>query len=232
MTTEQAIDIEEVWREIEELAPVQGGTTFDDESPWDMLAGLFHSMAHRTSPERMARNDFVNRLSWAVPSRAAIDAIAEFVGDAHVLEVCAGRGLWAALLRARGVSITPTDLHPGHNSSMEISPIPVTDRDRTYCEVLERGALGAVATIDADVLMMVWPPLNHPAGAEALRAFSGTRLIFVGEHTDDGDPTWGCTGDDALHEMIAAEWRLHAEIEIPQWEAIHDFVMLYERLAR
>lgn len=64
--------------------------------------------------DTMRRPPFVYNYSWAIPTPEAITEIAKFVGTDKCLEVGAGRGLWAFLLKEAGVSITATDAYTEH----------------------------------------------------------------------------------------------------------------------
>lgn len=169
--------------------------------------------------------DFVWRFGWAVPSRDAIALIAGYVGQRRVLEIGAGRGLWARLLAGAGVDIIATDVMPGalsptENLTIRDNPPP----DLTYSPVELLDAVAAVERYaDREVLLMCWPALSEPYAAEALRAFHGDIVVYVGEAKG------GCTGGDALHDALASGWREASEIAIPQWDGIYDWIVIYER---
>jgi hypothetical protein len=68
--------------------------------------------------------------------------------------------------------------------------------------------------------------------SDALRAFRGHRIVYVGE--DSG----GCTGDQDFHELLNSEWQDAADVEedinedalmIDQWPGLHDYVHLLVR---
>src|SRR5690606_28445905 len=67
--------------------------------------------------EHARRRSFIARFSYAVPTPCAVRALADFFGSQQVMEVCAGLGLWARLLRRWGTSIVATDLAPNTGGS-------------------------------------------------------------------------------------------------------------------
>ncbi len=73
------------------------------------------------------------------------------------------------------------------------------------------------------VLMLCWPPYAEPMGFHALKGFRGDRLVYIGERYG------GCTGDDAFHELLEAEWDTISEHALPQWEGINDRLFIYQR---
>ena len=202
MTTESAV--EELWQEIEAV----GG-------PMAVRVGLAQRMS------------FVERFSWAVPSREAIAEIIRFAAGDLILEVCAGRGLWARLIEGAGGRIIATDEEPGWESRTEgrspTIPTAIAEARRCFTDVEPLDAVAAVrAHPEARVLMMVWPPYDDPMDFEVLDAFDGDRLIYVGELGD-------CTGSAAGAARIEAEWEEEQQIWIPQWPGCHDSMTLWRR---
>lgn len=66
--------------------------------------------------DTMIRHPFVYNYSWAIPSREAIKEITAFIGSDKCLEVGAGNGLWAFLLKEAGVTIKATDSYTEHST--------------------------------------------------------------------------------------------------------------------
>ena len=172
----------------------------------DVLATLLHSLVPcmawraewRMADEQalrallMCHQDVISPLSqafaFALPNHAALQAIARHAPHGCI-EVGAGNGLWAALLRAHGV------------------PCAVSDSTRSthaFCKVAVSGSATAASRADADsALLLCWPPLEQEASTDgdddgadgggaadgadnlmaldALRAFPGNTLLYVGE---------------------------------------------------
>ena len=158
--------------------------------------------------EHARRRTFIAWYGYAVPTREAVRAVADFLEGCSVLEVCAGLGLWARLLRDGGVNVTATDAGAPQGPS--------------YVRIEQRDALSAVAGLGpCDALLLCWPPDGQPVAAEVLRRFGGGRFIFIG----DGR----FTGDAAFHDMLGSDWRLERMLPLPSWPGIDDCVRLYTR---
>jgi len=159
------------------------------------------------------RRQMVLIYAWAVPMPYVIHRIAEAF-DA-VVEIGAGTGYWAWQLRQAGVAVYAYDEHPYANAQA----------NHYWSEIARGGPECATQHPDA-ALLLCWPPYDNPMARDALRAYKGNHLIYVGE------PEGGCTGDDAFHRKLRYGWTLTQEYEIPQWDGIHDRVFFYERRRR
>lgn len=169
------------------------------------------------------RRDLSSVYSFAVPSDEALDLIASY---GPVVEVGAGTGYWARLLRDRGCDVLAYDLlGSAFNRWFPSGQYGGVERGGTR-----------MAEVHADrTLLMVWPPMSEMA-ANALRYYErggGRRLVYVGEGYG------GCTADDDFFELVHGgcwnvclhkpTWRLVRTVEIPQWDGIHDALFVYER---
>jgi hypothetical protein len=165
--------------------------------------------------------------SFAVPSDEALDLIASY---GPIVEIGAGTGYWASLLRIRGCDVIAydrfgEDFHkwfPGGH----------------YGDV-RRGDVDQASEHADRTLLLVWPPMSSMA-LDALTAYEtagGRRLVYVGEGHG------GCTADveffarlgqeyydeDGNEHVDPSSWRQVAELPIPQWDGIHDWLTVYER---
>jgi len=160
-----------------------------------------------------ARREAARRYAWAVPSDAALDALA---GLSPIIEVGAGTGYWAALLRDRGVDVLAFDIAPRDPANHHHGDSPLwTNVERADAEV---------AGLHPDrTLFLCWPPYDEPMGATALRAYiaaGGHTLVYIGE--GEG----GCTANDDFHQLLDS-LELVREIDLPQWDGIHDYMGIY-----
>ena len=175
--------------------------------------------------------DFIDEYGFAVPSRDAIEKIKSFVGNATVLEIGAGRGLWAKLLQDAGITVVPTDLHSGKRNTNQQSIVHNTNpywskskNRKTFTDILHMSHEDALKQFGQhNVLMMIWPPYSCNMAAQALKSFKGSKFIFGGEGSG------GCTADDEFFDMLENQWQKVDTICVPQWEGIHDCVVLYEK---
>jgi hypothetical protein len=148
-------------------------------------------------------------LAYAVPSRGALRAIVE--AGPRIVEVGAGTGYWAALLAEAGAKVRALD-----NGSWKLA------RARSWFAV-EHGTPRDLAAIDADLLLLCWPPYDDSMASRALTAFRGPRVAYIGE--GEG----GCTANQRFHDLLADRWRMVRDLSLPQWPGLHDRLTIYER---
>jgi hypothetical protein len=195
----------ELWSDIEAAGPLSAEDALESAPPPGVDPIWW---AERSLTQEDRRRSFIARFAWSVPTRAAIDAIAAFVGGRLILEVCAGSGLWARLLSDVGVRVVATDGSPVAGA--------------TYIPVAATEAEAAVrAHVEAEGLFLCWPPMRSGCAYHAVRAFAGDRLVYA------GDPRF--TADAALHALLAREWMLRQRLPLPSWPGLDDALCLYER---
>ena len=156
------------------------------------------------------REELRRRYAYAIPNDEAIMAC---VRRSPIIEVGAGLGYWASLIAQQGGDIIASDNGSSRILSTEAQYVPVETMD----------ASEAAAKYPDRSLLLIWPPYSEPMAANALRAYAGRTVIYVGE--DDG----GCTGDEEFHRILAEEWKESEGIAIPQWWGLHDALWIYER---
>jgi len=169
------------------------------------------------TPLPIEREKLTNRFSWAIPSESALSAIAA-VGP--IVEIGAGSGYWAMLLRERGVDIIAYDANPprkGADANHWHVDTP------TWTEVIEGSPFDAGKHPDR-TLFLCWPPMSYMAH-NALRSYRGQRVIYIGEGGG------GCTADDLFDADLEREWTEESEVSLPQWYGIHDWLRIYTRNA-
>jgi len=171
----------------------------------DLTRTLFSSQIDAESLEA-SRKKLIWAYSWAIPSNEAIQEIAQY---SPLLELGAGTGYWGWLLRQAGALINCYDSNPGagpHWSEVEYGT-PET--------------LNELPDLAERTLLLVWPPLDEPMAEAALEAFTGKRLIYVGE--------WrGRTGSARFHDQLERRYRLERSIEIPRWPRFSDRIHILE----
>ena len=114
----------------------------------------------------------------------------------------------------KGVSIIPTDPFLSHGSNGE----------NNFTAVEELSAEQAIEKYqDANVLMILWPSFNDDFAVNALRNFTGNKLVFIGEGQG------GCTADYAFYDELSENWENCNHICLPNWEGIHDYCSFYQR---
>jgi hypothetical protein len=166
------------------------------------------------STRRLNRHDLVSRYSWTIPDPTTLAFVAEHAAGGLV-DPMAGTGYWAWLLNQLGVDVVCYDLEPGTNHWHAGRPLHV--------EVARMDGATAAAKHPDRTLLLAWPPYDHPTGTDIVKAYTGQRVIFIGE------PEGGCTGDDDLYALLADDWSQVAEHVPVQWNGIHDCVTVHDR---
>jgi hypothetical protein len=172
---------------------------------------------HQEMAAMRRRTDFVIEYAWAIPSDEALAALAQ---HGPIVEVGAGGGYWAMLLRDRGVDVVAYDRRPDQQAApYEERLIP----RRLWTEV-SIGDTAAAGEHPDRALFLCWPPYATPMARDALEAYlaaGGRTLVYVGE--GEG----GCNADDAFFALLAKRMVEGETVAIPQWPGIHDYLTVY-----
>lgn len=165
--------------------------------------------------ELKRRDYFARRYAWAVPNKTAIQKIKKFAKKEQILEVGAGLGLWAYLLREAGANVIATD---------DFSWKKKVQNKRNFTEVEKLNVQKSINKYkDAGVLLLVWPPYDEPMANNALKKFKGNKLVYIGE--GEGETT----ADDNFYDRLEKYWKQVDQYDIPGWVYIHDNMKFYER---
>jgi len=160
-------------------------------------------------------------ISWAIPDQTSINKLVNVLADkGSILEIGAGFGLWAALLKANGLDVVATDPFLSHG----LDNVASSQRSsKTYTDVVCMDHLKAIETYNTPCLFLCWPSYDDSFAAEALTAFQGKYLIYIGERSG------GCTANDEFFEILDDNWSRLEYISIPSWEHINDGLYIYVR---
>ena len=152
---------------------------------------------------------------FAVPCLEALDVLAAL---SPILEIGAGLGHWATLLRARGVDIVAVDNYSTTYGSLgEDKSLPFNKTTH----VLDMSAVQALKRFPGRNVLTIWPDYETPMAYNvASKLKPGTKLAYIGEGSG------GCTGDDAFHTLVSG-WECQY-VNIPRWPAVHDCLHIYE----
>jgi hypothetical protein len=162
------------------------------------------------------REEIVKNYAWAIPNA---EAILELVNSGPVIEIGAGTGYWAHLVRDAGGVIYAYDRAFGKDNEFTLGSV--------WTVVLPGGPEQIKEwqfkdTTTEFTLFLCWPPYATSMALDSLREYTGKKLIYVGEQ-------WGCTGDEAFQEELDKNWNLDYTIEIPVWWGVHDAMYVYSR---
>lgn len=155
--------------------------------------------------------------AWGIPNQEALEVLA---AHAPIVEMGAGTGYWAHLLRQMGVDVLPYDRFPparGKNPYGHQDP---------WVDVIP-GTPDVLANHPDRALFLCWPPSHVPMALDSLRSYSGDTVIYVGEAKGGG------TGTPEFHDFLKAHFHLGRTVEIPTWERCYDFLAVwYRHMAR
>ena len=155
--------------------------------------------------------------AFACPNDQAINALRAFSKGCGLIEMGAGVGYWALLLRNAGIDVLAYDKLPPSSSSSSSGKVTVKQvasneyhgRFDAWSEVLFGDA---AARCDTNrVLLLCYPPPNDPMAVRTLRGYTGCLVAYVGE-------TQGDTGTLDFELLLASDWNLtQAPIKLPNF---------------
>ncbi len=160
-----------------------------------------------------ARKTLVAEYAWAIPTPEAIEAVAKL---SPIVEVGAGAGYWAWLLREAGANVQAFDIAP--------PPAPNDyGHTRTWSDVQVGDARKAMAGgRRTRTLLLCWPPMSDMAHT-ALLAHRGEHVAYVGEGPG------GCTATDEFFDLLYERYVQVESPAIPRWWGLHDYCEIYRR---
>lgn len=170
---------------------------FNHEDKYSLLGG------------NMFRDEYVTAFSWGIPNKRAIRAIANL---SPIVEIGAGTGYWAHLIKKIGGHVTAYD-----DSSWRDMAIGV------WHKVLRGSASAVKKHPTAKCLLLVWSPRDTRLAYNSLKHFKGKYVAYVGEGLG------GCVADDKFHELLASEWELKQRINLQHWNTAKDSLIIYQR---
>lgn len=178
-----------------------------DSSPLGMLFG---ALGLRLTNADVTRSDLTRKYGFAIPNRPALELVASC---GPIVEMGAGTGYWAMLLRKMKVDVVAYDNFTG------VKGYGFSD---IWTPII-KGSTGRLADHPDRTLLLSWPCYATRFASNCLRYYRGNRLVYIGESKG------GCTGNDHFFGVLKEEWTLIKRQQIPCWPGIHDQVELYER---
>jgi hypothetical protein len=183
------------------------------KDPLDFIEGCDFALFEKL---HAVRESFVKKYSWAIPNAHALEAIAKC---SPLVEMGAGTGYWASLLRAMGVDVVAYDEAPPGNGSVSRNKYHLPFQ---YTTVVEGGPNVLWAHSDR-ALFLCWPPYDDPFAFDSVNLWGGNVLVFVGEGSG------GCTGCDTFHDKLREQFLRRQTVEIPTWPGIRDCLTIWHR---
>lgn len=127
----------------------------------------------------------------------AIQQIKKLKGS--VLEIGAGHGLNAKLLKYAGITVYPID-------------------KKQYDGVEQMDYREAIKKYKTDILLLVWPSYNSNVAYNSVKLFNGCYVIYVGE------PEGYATANDKFFELLDTEYKEIYKRPLP---AFYDYFNMY-----
>jgi hypothetical protein len=163
------------------------------------------SSAELLLPEWLAlKAAIAGHFAWAVPTEEAIRAVVKY--STSVVEIGAGSGYWAWMMRQAGITVAAFD----------------TGSPRFTWGTVAQGDERAVLFYPERTLFLCWPPWNSNMACNALAWHQGEYLVFVGEWMG------GCA-NPRFFALLAAMFEPVDLIDIPQWYNRDDRLMIFRR---
>jgi hypothetical protein len=156
----------------------------------------------------------VGRYAFAVPNLDALDALA-CLGP--LVELGAGDGYWARLLRDRGVDVVAYDRVPGGHGD--------SNGTRVVWTKIDVGTEAAIRHHPNRTLFICWPYRPAQYAADALKACARGVAALVTH------PTRLADDEDPLFDELEKRWNLVKRVELPQIPSRPDALLIYERRA-
>lgn len=170
---------------------------------------------HELSVDRFA---LCGQYSWTITDPDSVAFVLDRCGPI-VVDPLAGSGWWAHLLAGEHVRVYASDLNPPDGTDANH-----WHQTSSHLPIARSAAVQAVQEVPVTAtLLLSWPPYATDAGCDALAAYPGNRVIYMGE--GDG----GCCGTDALFELFESGWNQVAVHRPVQYYGIHDYITVYDR---
>jgi hypothetical protein len=180
------------------------------------------------------RKSYIQKYAHAIPTGAALNTISSF---APIVEMAAGTGYWASLLRAQGVDVICYDRNPPGQPGVENNRFH--EGAKCWTEVLQ-GDDSAIDSHPHRTLLLCWPPPNSDTPVRALTRYRGEHFIYIGELPEDEDGYLyfthlgktvrkGVTIVPQFFAELRREWDLLKQVELPHWEICLDNLYAFKR---
>jgi len=215
-----------LWRDIERFGP--NGQDFSSASASLDYERKYAACDSQTMKSFCRRESFIHTHGWSCPSQKAIVRIQSFLSPKDmIVEVGAGWGLWARLLKDEGFTVKATDaLNQNTKHYIGIPEDKEIPYAQFFIDVEQRDNLEAMALYGYyDCLLLIWPPYDTEMAYETLKAFKGDKIIYIGEGYG------GCTASDNFFTELGRHF-FEEDFTIPRWEGLHDYMFLYTRKNR
>jgi len=163
------------------------------------------------------RGPLVRKYSWAIPTEEAVRAVIE---HGPVVEMGAGTGYWAYLVKLLGGDIIAYDINPPAKEH-SLAEWNVWHDNGIFTEIL-KGSPGILDQHSDRTLFLCWPPADSIMAMDCLGGWAGETLIFIGER--------GVTAEKNFFNQLDNHFSLQKIIPIPQWANANDAMTIWKKL--
>jgi len=172
--------------------------------------------------------------SWSVPTHAALAAAAKC---SPIMEIGAGNGHWANLLRKCGADVVAYD----GAYAAEASPASIADASNLMGEReegVEEGGPERAAEHPTRALLLSWPDYQGRGSysTQCLAAYTGDTLLLLGEWRGrtlgSSTPELGEDGQafaPAFQRAVEAQFEVSEEHRLPSWPLFVDTLTIWRR---
>ena len=168
-------------------------------------------------PSFAARDKLVRMYAWAIPTEDALKVICKY---SPIVEIGAGTGYWAYLLKKMGADVVCYDLPTGTIES--ISEFRMRHMEHIW-HPITIGNEESVKKHEDRTLFLCWPPYDEPMAYNCLKKYKGKTFVYIGEGYGN------CTGDNKFHRELERNWNEVERCEIVVWNNIYDRLIVYTR---
>lgn len=164
-----------------------------------------------------ARGPLVRRYAWAIPTEEAVRTIVEY---GPIVEMGAGTGYWASLIKMAGGDVIAYDNRPP-KKGMTMEDWNIWHSDSSFSDVFTADPT-VLSQHSNRTLFLCWPPPDSSMATECLAEWEGDTLIFIGDRK--------VTADSSFFELLDGHFSLTRVVAIPQWSGVDDRMTVWRRL--
>jgi len=167
---------------------------------------LFPSFEKKDSEKAIK---LIEKYSWAVPNKKAIKEICKF---GAIIEIGAGGGYWASLIKKAGGNIIAYDNLSTHQL-----------KNTKYWFKVKYGSFEKIKQHKNRILFLCFPPCKSNMAFDCLNNYTGEYFLYIGEELE------GCKGNESFFNEIFENWNLIKTIDIPSYGGVFDSLFIYKR---
>lgn len=162
--------------------------------------------------------------SYSIPTDEAINEMKKY---SPIIEMGAGLGYWAWILRNENCVIESFDNKSYFNKIIENNSYSLKSisNPEYWIEVKDGNPDILKTNYENYTLFLSWP-ISEKEGemaSDCLKYYSGNNLLYVGELEG------GHTGGELFLSLLNSEWLLKRKIRLPSWPGYDDNFYIYEK---